>query len=107
MDRAITLAETVRQEVRSYATNGYNLAGQRVRLLYVENPEDQVFAVLSPFDPGDNKAELVIMARIVDDKVFIDFNKTDRPLENALKRAGIPEDQIVVAWAAEKSGHSK
>ena len=97
MDRVIALHELVRQEVSSYATHGYNLAGARIKLYFVENPQDQVFAVLGPYDPVDDKAELVMMARIVDNHVVIDFDKSSKPLYNALKRAGIPEDRIVIA----------
>jgi len=96
MDRVI--AEVVRQEISSYATHGYNLAGERIKLYFVENPQDQVFAVLGPYDPVDDKAELIIMVRIVEDKVIIDFDKTSKPLYSALRRAGVPDQQIVVAW---------
>jgi hypothetical protein len=39
-----------------------------------------------------------MMARIVNDQVIIDLDKTSKPLYDALKRAGIPENKIVIAW---------
>jgi hypothetical protein len=99
MDRVVTnLSEVVRKEVSSYATEGYNGAGERSRLYYTENQQDQVFSVLAPYDPAYKRADLVMMARIVNDQVIIDVDKTSKPLYDALKRAGVPERQIVVAW---------
>ncbi len=97
MDRVIALNDVVRQQISTYATDGYNLAGQRIKLYFVENPQEQVFAILGPYDPVDGKAELVLMARIIDNQVIIDFDKTSKPLYNALKRAGVPEHQIIIA----------
>jgi len=97
MDRVTALSEIVRQKVSSYATEGYNMAGQHTRLYFVENPQDQVFAVLGPYDPADQKADLVMMARIVGEQVIIDFDKSSKPLVSALKRAGVADDQIVLA----------
>jgi hypothetical protein len=97
MDHVVTLSDILRQVVRTYATHGYNMAGQPMKLYFVENPQEQVFAVLGPYDPGDRQAEIVMMARIVNDLVIIDFDKSSKPLFSALKRAGIPESQIVFA----------
>src|SRR5260370_38215654 len=100
MDRVTTLLnERVRQAVSSYATEGYNGAGQRSRLYYVENPQDQVYAVLAPYDPAYKRADLVIMARIVGDQVIIDIDKTSKPLYEALTSVGISVSQIVQAGA--------
>lgn len=41
------------------------------------------------------------MARITDNKIFIEEDTTDRPLVHELERAGIPRDQIVLAYAGE------
>ena len=74
-------------------------AGQRSRLYYVENPQDQVYAVLAPYDPAYKRADLVIMARIVGDQVIIDIDKTSKPLYEALTSVGISVSQIVQAGA--------
>jgi hypothetical protein len=42
------------------------------------------------------------MARVVGDKIFIDEDTTDKPLYEALMaNAGIPREQIVLAYAGE------
>ncbi|SRR5260221_13135111 len=97
MDSITALDELVRETVRSYSTYGYNMAGQYIKLYFVENPLEQVFAILGPYDPAEGKAELVMMARIVNDQIIIDFDKSSKSLASALIRAGIPEAQIVVA----------
>lgn len=99
MDRVTTnLSDVVRAEVSSYATKGYNGAGERSKLYYVENQQDQVFSIVAPYDPAYKRADLVMMARIVNNQVIIDIDKTSKPLYDALKRAGVPENEIVLAW---------
>ena len=96
MDGVTTrLAEVVRQTVSSYATRGYS-AGQPSRLYYVENLQDQVFSVVAPYNQKYERADLVLMARIVNDKIVIEADKTSKPLFDELRRAGIDESQIVV-----------
>ncbi len=100
MDTVKTLVEPVREVVSSYATHGYS-GGQPFRLYYVENQQDQVFSIVAPYDPVYKRADLVLMARIVNNQVIIDVDKTSVPLYDELKRAGIPESQISVAWRHE------
>ncbi len=102
MNGVIKLSDIVQQEVRSYATRDYNLAGERIKLYFVENPEEQVFAVLGPYDPADDQAELVMMVRIIDNQVIIDFDKSSKSLYSSLRRAGVPEQQLVVAGAVKR-----
>ncbi|SRR5258708_33608483 len=99
MDTVTTLIESVREVVSSYATKGYS-GGQPFRLYYVENAQDHVFGVVAPYNPVYKRADLVLMAHIVDNQVVIDLDKTSVSLCDELKRAGIPESQIKVAWRA-------
>ena len=92
-----TLCEQVRKVVSSYATHGYS-SGKPFRLYYVENEKDQVFSIVAPYDPVYKRPDLVLMARIVNNQVIIDIDKTSVPLYEELKRVGIPENQITVAW---------
>src|SRR5438128_12572675 len=100
MDTVTTLVEPVREVVSSYATHGYS-GGQPFRLYYVENQPDQVFSVVAPYDPAYKRADLVLMARIVNNQVIIDIDKTSNSLYDALKRAGVPREQIVLAYTGE------
>ena len=94
---AIQLTEIVRHLVSSYATKGTSPL-RNVQVYYVENLQEQVFSVVAPYNPKHNRPDLVLMARIVNDQVIIDIDKTTVPLFNELKRAGVPESQIVFAW---------
>lgn len=96
-----TLAERVRDVIRSYATHGYS-GGQPLRLYDLENLHDQVFSVVAPYDPLYERADLVIMARIVNNQVIIDLDKTSVSLYGELKRAGIAENQIILVWKADR-----
>ena len=97
MDSVKTLTETVRRVVRSYATRGYNAAGQHSRLYYAENLQDQVFAVLAPYDPALKRADLVLMAHISDGQNIIETDKMTVSLKDELRQVGIPDGQIVLA----------
>jgi hypothetical protein len=99
MDNVTThVLEAVRQTVSSYATRGYS-GGQPSQLFYVENMQDQVFCVVAPFSQKYQRADLVVMARIISDQVVIEADKTSEPLYDALRKAGIPETQIAIAWS--------
>ncbi len=93
-----TLVETVRTVIRSYATWGYNNAGERRKLYYVENSEEQIFGVVDQYDPGSKEATLILMARIVNEHVVIDEDKTSVSLIGELEKVGIPASQITLAW---------
>ncbi|SRR5258708_2063280 len=97
MDAATTLVESVRKVIRSYATHGYS-SGKPFRLYYIENEKEQVFSIVALYDPIYKRPDLVLMARIVNNQVIIDIDKTSVPLYDELKRVGIPETQITLAW---------
>lgn len=100
MDQITTLAETVHAVVSSYATHGYNGDGEPSKLYYVENRQEQVFSVVGPYDSAFKQAHLILMVRIVNDQVIIDQDKTSVSLRDELKRAGVPETQISLAWSS-------
>lgn len=77
----------------------------KARSYYLEDMQEQVYAVLdvpNSDHPLVKKPGIVVMARVVGDKVIIDEDITDRPLYEALMEAGIPRQQIVLAYAGEK-----
>src|SRR5258707_1340435 len=96
-EKVKTLTETVRTVVSSYATRGYNAAGEHSRLYYVENPHDQVFAVLAPYDPDLKRADVVLMGHIINDQIIVETDKTSVSLKDELQQAGIPDNQIILA----------
>ena len=56
------------------------------------------FAVVDQYDPGSKEALLMLMARIEDGIIVIDTDHTSPSLIDELERAGVPADQIRVAW---------
>ncbi len=70
----------------------------------VSDTARQIYTVLvvpdqsRKFDSG-----IAILARVVDDKVIIDEDSTDRPLYKELVRAGVPREKIVLVYAGEEA----
>lgn len=99
MDRVNELEAILRQEVADYSGPAF-----KAKTYYVEDQKQHIYLVV--IVPNDNypvnvKAGIIVMARIVGDKVVIDEDTTDRPLYEALMRSGIPREQIVLAYAGE------
>lgn len=97
-----SLAETVKQVVFSYAAKGLNL-----RTYALANEEQGVYAVnVIDWPKRLRSAGVVVIARVEGDKVIVEEDLTDRPLVEALARAGIPREKIVRAYtqAPEQQG---
>ena len=84
------------KEVTAYAGEWLGMDGKPSMFYYVENPDEQICCVLAQKKAWRNQPELVIVARIVKGQIIIDLDKTDKPLCEALERAGVPNHQIVV-----------
>ncbi len=97
MDTVDNLIQTVRREVSEYVRPSPNATAY-----YVENGEQHVFAVLSVPTSDPQRTSVVIMARLVDDFVVIESDKTNKPLYEALLQAGIPREQIVLLYEGEQ-----
>jgi XisI protein len=96
MDRIDNFAATVQHEVAEYVRPSPNATAY-----YVENPEQGIFAVLSVPTDDSQRTSVVIMARVVGRLVFIETDKTNKPLFEALLQAGIPREQIVLVYEGE------
>jgi XisI protein len=100
MDRIADLTAIVQHEVEDYAVPAY-----KAQTYFVGDEKRQIYTVIVV--PGNSypiktKAGITVMARVVEDKVVIDQDITDRPLYEALMEAGIPREQIILAYAGEK-----
>lgn len=87
------LAEIVKKVVFGYAVEGFN-----ARTFALANEDEKVYAV----NIVDTKVHLrpagvVVITRVEGDRVIIEEDLTDRPLVDALVRAGIPREKIVFA----------
>ncbi len=98
MDMIAELTDLVQREVEDYARGGTAKA-----VTYpVSDRARQTYTVIVVSDyPRKYNSAVVVMARIVGDKVVIDEDITDRPLWEELVRAGIPREQIILAYAGE------
>jgi len=95
----VTLAEIVREEVTKYAGGG---RGANIILFPLLDDVHQTYAVNAVDYPTRNDvAGVVVLARIVGDKVVIEEDTTDKKLVDALLQRGIPRDKIVLAYAGE------
>jgi len=93
------LTDIVREEVTEYASDG---VGGNIRLFPVCDDTRQIYAVNAVDYPRYKEMpDVVVMARIVGDKVVIEHDGTDKPLVQALLQRGIPREQIVLAYAGE------
>ncbi len=99
MERVIngTLTAILRQEIKKYAGNAATPLGESA-FYYTENLEGQVFCITVPHLSSELHATLLLMARIVGDRIVIDIDQMNKPLADALRQAGIPEKQIILAW---------
>jgi XisI protein len=92
------LTTIVQREVEDYATGDWWEADAYA----VSDKERNIYTVVVvPAYPRKFKAGLVVMARIIGDSVIIDHDTTDRPLFRELVAAGIPREQLILAYAGE------
>lgn len=93
------LTQIVREEVKKYDAGG---RGYNAILFALLDDERQVYAVnVVDYPKRKDVASVVVLARIVGDKVVIEEDITDKPLLDALLQRGIPREQIVLAYRGE------
>lgn len=98
MDRIAELTEILQHEVEDYS--GPSI---KARTFAISDPAKQTYTVvIVPDFPRKFEANIMVLARVEDDKVVIEEDTTDRPLWRELVRAGIPREQIILAYAGEK-----
>jgi hypothetical protein len=94
-----TLTSIVREEVEKYAAGG---RGVNVLLFPLLDDVNRTYAVNAIDYPDRSEfADVVVLARIVGNKIVIESDATDKPLVDALVQRGIPREQIVLAYAGE------
>jgi nucleotide-binding universal stress UspA family protein len=90
-----SLTNVVKEVVFSYASDGLNL-----RTYPLANEDQQIYAVnVVDWPERSRPAAVVVLARVEGDQVIIEEDLTDRPLVEALVRAGIPREQIILKYA--------
>ncbi|NJO07799.1 MAG: XisI protein [Chloroflexaceae bacterium] len=97
--RMDNLKRTVREEVEKYATGG---RGANILLFAILDDERGIYAVNAvDYLKRDDVAGVVVLARVVGDRVVIEEDMTDKKLVDALQQREISRDQIVLAYAGE------
>ncbi|MBX3066401.1 MAG: element excision factor XisI family protein [Anaerolineae bacterium] len=96
MDRVIELTTVLRETVKGYVRPSPNAT-----MYFAENVENEAFVAISIPHSRNPQSRVVVFGRIVDGKVVIETDITNKPLHEALMQAGIPRDQIVLAYQGE------
>jgi hypothetical protein len=86
---------TVLDVIAEYARKGLNSQS------YLTHDDgDNLFSVFTVHTPS-NKSFLSLSVRVLPDLTIIDSDRNDKPLVDALIQAGIPRQQIILAYAGE------
>lgn len=93
------LVDITRRQVAWYAGNAHN-----EKSYLIEDVKRQIFIVTSiPDNPGTDEPLIINQARVVGDLVIIDADSVlDKQLWKRLENAGIPREQIILAYKGEK-----
>lgn len=86
-----TLRQILIDEMRQYAGEGMNAVS------YLTISEDGcLYAVIDiAMVRGQQLVGTVLVARLVENRIFIELDRNDKPLIDALRARSIPEHQIV------------
>lgn len=91
-----TLREILKEEVRKYAGSG---RGAKALVFPVLDDENQTYAVtVVDYPEREEMAGVVILARLLGDKIIIEEDTTDKPLLDALLQRGVPRESILLAY---------
>ncbi len=98
-----SLEQIVCEEVEKYAAQG---RGIDLRLYFLQDATNRIYAVNAIVDPfiedmDEDRAGVVVIARVEGETVIIEDDATDKPLIDALLQRGVPRSQIVLAYAGE------
>ncbi len=99
MERVDQLTDILQREVMDYHGPAF-----KAKTYYFEDFARQAFTVIIVPEyhyPRKSKTTVTVMAHIVGDTIVVDEDITDRPLYEALMQAGVPREQIVLAYAGE------
>lgn len=94
------LINLTRQEVKWFAG-----VSDDAKAYFIADEERHTYAVNGVRNaPGPKRGFIIVQARIVGDQVVVDVDSVwDKNLWTALVNAGIPREQIVLAYAGEEA----
>jgi len=92
-----TLTNIVQREIAGYTGKGLNGYSY-----LVANSDHQAFTVVSVgYMDGQRYASADLIVRLIADRVVIERDDNYPPLVDALMQAGVPRDNIILAYAGE------
>jgi hypothetical protein len=90
-----TLKDTVLSAMAGYARKGLNSHS------YLTHNDDNTILSVVTVPQRENAAFMSLLVRILADKIVIERDQNDKPLVDVLVQAGIPRNQIILAYAGE------
>ncbi len=98
MDKLTRYREIVRRELQEFAA-WITRPGDPLRCEVVFDPVlDHFELVQSGWEPDRYVHSLLFHIDIIDGKVWVQYDATDRPIATELIRSGIPKEDIVLAF---------
>jgi hypothetical protein len=83
--------------MQPYAIQGFNGFS-----ILTSNPDKQAHSIISvAYIQGKRHVSTSLVARVDHTKIIIEHDINDKPLVDALLQAGIPREQIILAYASE------
>lgn len=96
MDQVAHYREIIRKELEAFAA--WSKPGAGIRSEVVFDPVLDHFELVESGWEGRRRIHIVLFhLDIIDGKVWIQYDATDRPIAEELVRAGIPKSDIVLA----------
>ncbi|MCU0482072.1 MAG: XisI protein [Anaerolineae bacterium] len=94
----ITLKNILKDEISQYAKQGLNAYSY-----LTISPDETLYAVIDiAIIRGAQIVGAVLVARIVDNHIYIDLDLNDKLLVDALHARNIPENQITLTYLQQK-----
>jgi len=97
MDRVTRYREIIRRILADYARGRF--AAGDIRSEVIVDPDQDHFELVNVGWDGDRRVHgTVLHLDIIDGKIWVQHDGTDRPVVEALEAAGVPKEDIVLAW---------
>ena len=90
-----TLKQILIEELHKYAGEGLN-----AQSYLTENAQESLYTIVDIATvQGKRIVGTVLVARLQDGKIVIELDRNNKPLVDALAARGVPEAQIILAYA--------
>ncbi len=98
--------ETLQQTLKAVMM-GYTGRGLNVESFLTASDDGRLLTVVSIGQiRGETVVDSGLVVRLIGDRIVIDRDNNSKPLVDALLQAGVPREQIVLAYAGETIPHA-